>query len=141
MGVFGYLAESGYLPLLHTVAWVSIGAVIAYGCIFLFNLWRAPYRQRNEARGLLQARPKPIPLYNKDELLRAMSGVQQTSATLLTAQEQALAKNTRQTAGSGRIASQTAQIPLPRRQAQYITAIRLSWQRQLILQVLQVQAS
>ena len=54
MGAFGYLADAGYLSLLPTVAWVAIGAGVAYGGIFLFYLARAPFKQRNEARARLK---------------------------------------------------------------------------------------
>lgn len=50
MGGFSSLSEMGHLPLLPTAVWTAIGAVVALGCILLFNLVRAPYKQRNEAR-------------------------------------------------------------------------------------------
>ena len=50
MGLFGGLADASILPILPTLAWVAIGAVVAFGAIFLFNLARAPYKQRNKAR-------------------------------------------------------------------------------------------
>ena len=84
MGVFGYLAESGYLaPLLPTVAWVSIGAAIAYGCIFLFNLFRAPYKQRNEALALLQKQPMVPPLTNRTALLEAIAELKSSALNFM----------------------------------------------------------
>lgn len=50
MGGFSYLSEMGYLPLFHTAVWTAIGAVVAFGFVFLFNLVYAPFKQRNEAR-------------------------------------------------------------------------------------------
>lgn len=50
MGLFGGLADASILPILPTPAWVAIGAGVAFGAIFLFNLARAPYKQRNDAR-------------------------------------------------------------------------------------------
>jgi len=49
------------------------GLVTAILIIFGWNLFRAPYRQRNEARTLLAERPKPKPLTNRDDLLRAIA--------------------------------------------------------------------
>jgi hypothetical protein len=49
------------------------GLVAAILIIFGWNLFRAPYRQRNEARILLAARPKPKPLGNRGDLLRVIT--------------------------------------------------------------------
>jgi hypothetical protein len=49
------------------------GLVTAILIIFGWNLLRAPYRQRNEARILLAERPKPKPLTNRDDLLRTIA--------------------------------------------------------------------
>ncbi len=65
-----------------------IGLLVAFLAICVFNFTRAPYLQRNEARALLQTKPKPIPLPNRDELLRAISDVQMASGKFLMAQEQ-----------------------------------------------------
>lgn len=51
----------------------AIGFLIIYALIFLWNLFRTPYRQRNEARTLLAERPKPKPLTNRGDLLRAIA--------------------------------------------------------------------
>jgi hypothetical protein len=75
--------ESAAYPAVGAV----IGAIVGFGLIYLVGLVLAPYRQRNEARALLEAIPKPTPLLNRAELMRAMSGVQQTSGALLNAQE------------------------------------------------------
>jgi hypothetical protein len=48
--VLGLLSYYGQLePELNTWFWVVIGAGGAWLLIFLFNLWRAPFRQRDEA--------------------------------------------------------------------------------------------
>jgi hypothetical protein len=49
------------------------GLVTAILIIFGWNLLRAPYRQRNEARILLAVRLKPKPLSNRGDLLRAIT--------------------------------------------------------------------
>ena len=63
------------------------GLLTAILIIFVWNLFRAPYKQRNEARNLLSARRTRVPISNKNELVRAMSDVQTLSGQLLTAQE------------------------------------------------------
>jgi len=64
------------------------GLVTAFVIVLAWNLLRAPYKQRNEARAALSQRPKPIPLPNRNELLRAISEVKQTSGRVLMEQEQ-----------------------------------------------------
>ncbi len=62
-------------------AWTTIGGglgvvtgfVTVFLAIYLWNLFRAPYRQRNEARDLLLAKPKPIPIPNHDTLFKAIA--------------------------------------------------------------------
>lgn len=80
--------SSKFLSIIYPIAGVILGAIIGIIIIFIINLILAPYRQRNEARDLLLAKPKPIPLLNRGELIRAISEVQQTSGELLMAQEQ-----------------------------------------------------
>jgi hypothetical protein len=53
----------------------AIGFLIIYALIFLWNLFRAPYHQRNEVRTLLAERPKPKPLTNRGDLLRTIAEV------------------------------------------------------------------
>ncbi len=66
-----------------------LGTVVALMLATLLWHWHhAPVRQRDEARALLLAKPKPIPLPNRGELLRAISVVQDTCGELLMAQEQ-----------------------------------------------------
>jgi len=64
-----------------------LGAIVGFGIIFLIMLLRAPYKQRNEAKILLLVALKPILLPNRQELLRAISSVQQKTQRLLWAQE------------------------------------------------------
>lgn len=69
------------------IAAFSVWMLAVLSGVFLLSLVVAPYKQRNQARALLQARPKPIPLSNRDELIRALSEIQLTSGELLMAQE------------------------------------------------------
>ncbi|MFC1905102.1 hypothetical protein ACFLXT_05035 [Chloroflexota bacterium] len=73
--------------IVHAIALV-IGMLAMVGIAFVVSLIVAPYRQRDEARALLLAKPKPVPLQNKGELIRSISEVRQTSGELLLAQEQ-----------------------------------------------------
>lgn len=50
-----------------------VGIFFIYGLIYLWNLFRAPYRQRNEVLALLFTKPKPLFLTNRDMLLRAIA--------------------------------------------------------------------
>jgi len=49
-----------------------MGGILGLAVVFLISLFIAPYKQRNEARALLMKRPKPIPLSNRDTLIRNM---------------------------------------------------------------------
>ena len=80
--------QSFMYPAIGAVVGVIVGLTIVFLLIYGLNLFSAPYRQRNEARDLLLAKPKPIPLLNRGELIRAISEVQHTSGELLMAQEQ-----------------------------------------------------
>ncbi len=74
MGAFGYLADVGYLiPNWHPAIWTAIGAGIGYLGIFALNLIRAPYRQRDEARELVEQlkMPSGIEVNNIIQLLEA----------------------------------------------------------------------
>lgn len=48
------------------------GLLLAILAIFTWNLFRAPYRQRNEARALVSGEPRPSQLSNRDELISAI---------------------------------------------------------------------
>ena len=65
-----------------------IGAVIGFGIIFAIKLFWAPYKQRNEARQLLQAKPRPIPLPNRKELRSAIASVEITTIQLVNKKNQ-----------------------------------------------------
>jgi len=52
----------------------TIGLLVIYGLIYLWNLFRAPYHQRNEARELVVGKPE-IPLSNRKSLIRAIATV------------------------------------------------------------------
>ena len=67
-------------PGIGGVVGMIVGLIMVFGGIYLLNLFRAPYRQLNEARRLLQAKPKPIPLPNRNELIKAIAKVK--TATL-----------------------------------------------------------
>lgn len=62
---------------------VVVGFVLVFSLILGWNLYRAPYRQRDEARGILQARPKPIPLPNSKELKEAIALVENKTILLV----------------------------------------------------------
>lgn len=49
------------------------GLLAAVLVIFAWNLYRAPYKQRNESRNTLRDMQKPKPISNKGDLLRAIS--------------------------------------------------------------------
>lgn len=81
-------SASTAIKTLVPIAAFSIWMLAVLVGVFLLSLAVAPYRQRNQARTLLQAKPKPIPISNRDELLRAISDVQMASGKFLMAQEQ-----------------------------------------------------
>jgi hypothetical protein len=56
--------------------------------VYVWNLIRAPYKQRNEARALLLGKSKSVPLQNKTELIRAIGRIRQKSLDLMISQEQ-----------------------------------------------------
>lgn len=70
---------------LESILYPSIGAiaglVIAALLVFIWNLFRAPYRQRNEARTLLTllTKLKPAPLTNRKELISAIHALKETA--------------------------------------------------------------
>ncbi len=63
-----------------------VGAIIGFAIVFAMNFFLAPYRQRNEARAKLQARPKPTPLPNRKELKEAIA-LLENKTTLLVGQQ------------------------------------------------------
>jgi len=75
------LASAGY-PAVGAI----IGAIVGFGIIYLVMLAIAPYKQRNEARALLRAKPKPIPLQNRNELRGAIASVENATIQLVNQQ-------------------------------------------------------
>ena len=60
-------------PMIYYQVLVPVmGGILGLAVVFLISLFIAPYKQRNEARALLMKRPKPIPLSNRDTLIRNM---------------------------------------------------------------------
>jgi hypothetical protein len=78
-GVFG-----GVFEWYWGVAAIVIGMI----CVWIGATVYAPVQQRNEARALLRGKDNPIVLRNRDELIRAIVDVRQTSGKFLMAQEQ-----------------------------------------------------
>ncbi len=68
---------------IYPIASGAVGAVVGFGIIYLICLIKAPCRQRDEARALLQAKPKPIPLQNRKELRGAIASVENTTIQLV----------------------------------------------------------
>ena len=60
-----------------------IGVIVGFGIIYLIYLIKAPYKQRDEARAILQAKPKPISLQNRNELRGAIASVENTTIQLV----------------------------------------------------------
>lgn len=93
-GVVGALLGFWLTPLNSSVfwrnAWPTIGGglgivagfIIVFLTIYLWNLFRAPYKQRNEARSLLLAKPVVRPLSNRNELRGAIASAEQTTIEL-----------------------------------------------------------
>ncbi|MDP3879955.1 MAG: hypothetical protein Q8Q07_06610 [Dehalococcoidales bacterium] len=72
------------------VVWRSvIGGLIGLSVAILFiygwNLFRAPYWQRNEARALLLARPQSVPLRNRKDLFAAIHHLDGAARDMVTA--------------------------------------------------------
>ena len=63
-------ASPGWLVGLITFGVFTGGLFLIYGLIYIWNLFRAPYRQRNEA---WKAKPKLVFLPKMDELLRVIA--------------------------------------------------------------------
>jgi hypothetical protein len=63
------------------------GLLLLFLGIYGWNLFRAPYRQRDEARALVLAKPKPIPLPNRDMLIRAIAGFADAAIEVINRQE------------------------------------------------------
>ncbi len=53
---------------------VVVGFVVVFALIFTWNLFRASYKQRDEARALIKSR-KPVPLSNRNELIKAIAEI------------------------------------------------------------------
>ncbi len=65
------LSASTFEMVVRSVIGGFGGLVTAILVIFLWNLYRAPYKQRNEARALLQSKIKPLP--NREKLIEAIA--------------------------------------------------------------------
>jgi len=76
--------ESALYPAIGSVT----GAIVGFAIIYLVFLFLAPYRQRNQARNLLRAKPKPIPLQNRKELIEAIASVENTTIQLINKQHE-----------------------------------------------------
>lgn len=63
--------------------WSIIVVAIGLLCIWIGATERALIKQRNEARALLLAKPKPIPLQNRKELRGAVASVEDTTMQLV----------------------------------------------------------
>lgn len=55
------------------------GLLTAILIILVWNIFRAQYKQRDEARALLLAKPKPAPLTNRKELISAIHALKETA--------------------------------------------------------------
>jgi len=64
-----------------------IGLAVAFLLFLAVNLMLAPYKQRNEARALLLAKPKPIPLQNRNELRGAIASIENATIQLVNQQD------------------------------------------------------
>src|SRR3989304_1241981 len=51
--------QSFLYPAIGGVVGVIIGLMIVFSLIFIWNIFRAPYRQRNEARNMVRQLRKP----------------------------------------------------------------------------------
>ena len=60
--------------------------LFALFCVWVGATARAPIKQRNEARVLLTARPKPTPLHNRNELRGAIASVENATIQLVNQQ-------------------------------------------------------
>lgn len=68
--------------------WGSVVAILGMVGAWICATIKAPVKQRDEARALLVAKPKPVALRNRDELIRAIAEVRESTGKLLQAQEQ-----------------------------------------------------
>jgi len=87
-----FLTPSGSSGLVHALVQAVVfllGMFATIGILFAACLLIAPYKQRNEARALLLAQPKPIPLQNRKELIGAIIAARQTATELMNYKEQA----------------------------------------------------
>jgi len=96
------------IPTINTIIFRAIygfiGAVIALILIicitYIVHLAITPYRQRNEVRKSLLEKQKPVPISNKDALIRAIITLTQSAMELVIEQE-LLEKPKLQTLGLG----------------------------------------
>lgn len=61
------------------IAAFSIWMLAVLVGVFLLSLVVAPYKQRDQARTMLRAKAKPIPLQNREGLIRAIGAFQQVA--------------------------------------------------------------
>ena len=85
------LAPSGWSDA--TTAWFGAGVALAGAAtlvvlVLVGSVIVAPYRQRNEARAELQKRQAPVPIPNRDALIRAMAKFQDAAIEVVNQQEQ-----------------------------------------------------
>ena len=59
------------------------GLLLVFTAVYAWNLFRAPYKQRNEARDISRAKSEPIPLENRKELRGAIASVENTTIQLV----------------------------------------------------------
>jgi len=80
------LQEFAY-PTIGAAIGIILGFVIVFALIFAWYLFRAPYRQRDEAYALLDAKPQSVPLANRDNLIRAIGELSQKANQTILWQE------------------------------------------------------
>jgi hypothetical protein len=80
---------------------VIVGFIIAYGLIYLWNLFRAPYRQRDELRSKLSENQNLTPLSNRKELVTAIADAK--IATIELIESEIYLKNNPNPKGLGRV--------------------------------------
>ena len=72
-----------FISAICPTAGVILGAIIGIIIILIINLILAPYRQRNEARALLLAKPKPAPLQNRQKLFTAIHHLDEAARDMI----------------------------------------------------------
>ena len=80
-------SASTFIKTIVPIAAFSIWMLAFISGVFLLSLLIAPYRQRNEARALLLAKPKAVPLRNRESLIKAIVLVEEKAIALKTSQD------------------------------------------------------